>query len=48
MLFQLNVLTLGQLNSLRLIQLLYYGWAQPKKKGTFYDSGIQIQIFNAI
>jgi len=28
MLFQFNVLTLGQLNSLRLIQLIYYGWAQ--------------------
>jgi len=28
MLFQFIVLTLGQLNSLRLIQLIYYGWAQ--------------------
>jgi len=29
MLFQFNVLTLGQLYSMRLIQLIYYGWAQP-------------------
>jgi len=25
---QFNVLTLGQLNVLRLIKLIYYGWAQ--------------------
>jgi len=29
MLFQFNVLAFGQLNSLRLIQLIYYGWAEP-------------------
>jgi len=29
MLFQLIVLALGPLNSLRLIQLIYYVWVQP-------------------
>jgi len=29
MLFQLIVLALGQLNSLRLIQIIYYVWVQP-------------------
>jgi len=28
LLLQFNVLALGQLNLLRLIQLIYYGWAQ--------------------
>jgi len=50
MLFQFIVLTLGQLNSLRLFQLIYYVWAQPyllmsvnlkRLPVPWYDSGIQ-------
>jgi len=54
MLFQHIVLALGQLISLRLIQLIYYVWAQPylivsvnlkRLTVSWYDSGIQIHIF---
>jgi len=48
MLFQFNVLMLSQLNVLRLIQLIYYGWAQLHIVSEFIRLPDMIQVFKFI